>query len=160
MIEVGADLPDISVKLVDEDGARDVSLREIFASGRSVLFSLPGAFTPTCNTNHLPGFVDAAPELRAKGIEQIICLAVNDHHVVKAWAEGSGALGPVRFIADGAANLANLLGIDKDMAGTMGIRAVRCAILLKNGVVEATFTEDQPGMVTSTGAPAILRFIE
>jgi putative transcriptional regulator len=115
MIEVGAALPDISVKLIDEDGARDVSLREIFASGRSVLFSLPGAFTPTCNTNHLPGFVDAAPELRAKGIEQIICLAVNDHHVVKAWAEASGALGPVRFIADGAANLANLLGIDKDM---------------------------------------------
>lgn len=160
MIVAGTKFPDVTVKLIDENGARDVSTAEILSTGRSIVFSVPGAFTPICSANHLPGFIEAAMQFQNKGIDRIICLAVNDHHVVGAWAKASEALGAVSFIADGTASLAKLLGIDKDMAGTMGVRAVRAAMLVKNGVVEAAFTEDQPGMVTSTGAPAMLRFIE
>lgn len=159
MIETGSVFPHVALKIIDENGVADAQSADIFDKGRSVLFSLPGAFTPTCSVDHLPGYVAAADALKAKGIDRIICLTVNDHHVVKAWAEASGALGRVMFIADGAATLAKLLGVDKDMAGTMGIRAFRSAMLIKDGIVEAAFTENQPGIVTSTGAAAILDFV-
>lgn len=160
VIEKGSAFPSVAVKLVNAYGIMDTNSDEIFGAGRTVVFSVPGAFTPTCSVSHLPGFVAAAKDLHNKGIQRIICLAVNDHHVVKAWAEASKALGSVEFIADGTASLAKALGIDKDMAGTMGVRAKRAAFLVKDGIIEAAFTENQPGVVTSTGALAILEFID
>lgn len=157
MIQKGDSVPSAPVKLVNNSGTTDADSATILGEGKIVLFTLPGAFTPTCHSNHLPGYVTAADELRAKGVNRIICLTVNDHHVVKAWAEALGALGVVEFIADGNAELAKALGLDKDMsAGGMGTRAIRAALILNNGTVEAAFTENQPGQVTSSGAPAIL----
>lgn len=157
MIQKGDSVPSVPVKLVDNNGPTDVDSAAILGEGKIVLFTLPGAFTPTCHNNHLPGYVSAADDLRAKGVNRIICLTVNDHHVVKAWAEALGALGVVEFIADGNAELSKALGLDKDMSGAgMGTRAIRAALILNNGTLEAAFTENQPGEVTSSGAPAIL----
>ena len=126
-------------------------------SGRVVFFTVPGAFTPTCHTNHLPGYIELADAIKAKGVDRIVCGTVNDHHVVKAWAEATGAVGKVDFIADGNAALCKAMGLDRDMlAGGMGIRFIRAAIIINNGRVEAVYAEKAPGEVTSSGAPAVL----
>jgi len=161
MIQNGDAIPSVAIKLINKGGVTDADSATIFGDGRVVLFTVPGAFTPTCHNNHLPGYVSAADAFRAKGINRVICMTVNDQHVVKAWADASGALGAVEFIADGNGALTKALGLDKDMSGGgMGTRAIRAALIIKDGIVEALFTEDQPGQVTSSGAPAILDIIE
>jgi len=157
MIAVGDRIPQTGVKLVNKSGPLDADSAVVLGSGTIVLFSLPGAFTPTCHTNHLPGYIDNADALKSFGVDRIICLTVNDHHVVRAWAEATGALDKIEFIADGNADLTRALGLDKDMhASHMGIRAVRAALVVKDGIVRNVFTEAKPGQVTSSGAPAIV----
>jgi glutaredoxin/glutathione-dependent peroxiredoxin len=157
MIARGDDIPSVPVKLVDATGATDADSRAILGQGRVVFFTVPGAFTPTCHTNHLPGYLDLVDAIRAKGIDRIVCGAVNDHHVVKAWAAASGALGKIDFIADGNASLCRALGLERDMSGSgMGIRYIRAAIVLDNGRIGAVYAEKVPGEVTSSGAPAVL----
>lgn len=161
MIQQGDAIPSVAVKLVNKSGVIDGDSATIFGDGRVILFTVPGAFTPTCHNNHLPGYLSAGEALRTKGVNRIICMTVNDHHVVSAWADASEALGVVEFIADGNATLTKALGLDKDMSGGgMGTRAIRSALVIKDGIVEAVFTEDQPGQVTSSGAPAIVEFLE
>jgi peroxiredoxin len=148
------------VKLVDADGATDTTSDAVLGAGLVVFFAVPGAFTPGCHLNHLPGFVANEAKLRAAGVDRIVCAAVNDHHVMKAWAEASGALGKIDFLADGNAELARALGLAKDFSGSgMGERFMRSALLIRNGVVDAVFIEEAPG-VTATGAPAILMALE
>ncbi|MFD1944476.1 peroxiredoxin [Paradevosia shaoguanensis] len=160
MIESGEAIPSVPVKLVDGNGISDTTSDAVLGNGRVVFFAVPGAFTPTCHVNHLPGFIANADKLRAAGVDRIVCAAVNDQHVVKAWAEASGALGKIDFIADGNAALARALGLDKDLAGAgMGTRFTRSAMLITNGIADAVFVEDAPG-VTATGAPAILMALE
>ena len=160
MIEIGDPIPSVPIKLIDATGTTDTTSDQVLGSGRVVFFTVPGAFTPTCHTNHLPGFVANAGKLKAAGVDRIVCGATNDHHVMKAWAIASDALGAVDFLADGNALLAKALGLDKDMSDTgLGWRYRRSAMLLRNGVVEAIFVEDKPG-VTATGAPAILMALE
>ena len=154
MIQTGDKLPSVPVKLVDANGISDADSAAILGTGRVVLFAVPGAFTPTCDTSHLPGFVGAAGRLRAAGIDRIVCATVNDHHVTKAWAERSEALGKVDFIADANARLADALGLAKDFAD-LGHRFARFALVARNGVVEHLFIQDVAG-VTVSGAPAIL----
>lgn len=157
MIEPGSAMPSVPVKLVDKLGASDVDMAQLTAKGRSVLFSLPGAFTPTCHNDHLPGYIELADRIKAKGVDRILCATVNDHHVVSAWAKATEALGKLEFIADGNAALAKALGLDKDMsAGGMGVRFIRAAIVVQDGEIVAVYAEDAPGQVTSSGAPAIL----
>jgi peroxiredoxin len=119
-----------------------------------VLFGVPGAFTPTCDTSHLPGFIGAADRIKAGGVNRIVCATVNDHHVVKAWAERSDALGKIDFIADAHGRLAEALGLAKDF-GDLGRRYARFAMIAKDGVVQQVFVQDVAG-VTVSGAPAIL----
>lgn len=160
MIKSGDGVPSVPVKLVDGSGIADTASDAVLGKGRVVFFAVPGAFTPTCHVNHLPGFIANADKLRAAGVDRIVCAAANDQHVVKAWAEASGALGKIDFIADGNAALAKALGLDKDYSGAgMGTRFARSAMLITNGVVDAVFLEDAPG-VTATGAPAILMALE
>lgn len=157
MIQPGAIVPSVPIKLVDASGSTNADSRVVLSSGKVVFFTLPGAFTPTCHVNHLPGFVELAEQIKAKGVDRIICGTVNDHHVVKVWGEVTGALGKIDFIADGNAELAKALGLAKDMSASgMGFRFIRAAIVVNNGTVEAVYTEDAPGLVTSSGAPAIL----
>jgi peroxiredoxin len=100
------------------------------------MFSLPGAFTPTCSAKHLPGFVAKLPELKAQGIDMIACLSVNDAHVMKAWAEQHDALGKIVMLADGSGNFSKALGIDYDSPG-MGLRARRGLFTIEDGTVKS-----------------------
>lgn len=160
MIERGETIPSIGIKLVTASGVEDTTSDAALGNGLVVLFSVPGAFTPTCHVNHLPGFVANAGKLHAAGVDRIVCAATNDHHVMKAWAEASGALGEVEFLADGNGDFAKALGLDKDLGQFgMGTRYARAAMIIRDGVVEAVFVEDAPG-VTATGAPAILMALE
>ena len=154
MIQAGDKLPSVPVKLVDAEGVSDADSAEILGRGRVVLFGVPGAFTPTCDTSHLPGFVSAADRIRGGGVDRIVCATVNDHHVVRVWAERSDALGKVDFIADAHGRLAEALGLAKDF-GDLGRRFARFAMIANNGVVQQVFVQDVKG-VTVSGAPAIL----
>src|ERR1700712_729861 len=100
MIKAGDTLPSLPVKLIDAAGVTDADTLSILGKGRVVLFGVPGAFTPTCDTAHLPGFVATADRIKAAGVSRIVCATVNDHHVTQAWAERSDALGKIDFIAD------------------------------------------------------------
>lgn len=160
MIERGSPIPSVRTKLVNAEGATDTTSDAVLGTGLVVLFAVPGAFTPTCHVNHLPGFIANESKLRARGVSRIVCVSVNDHHVMKAWAEASGALGKIDFIADGNAELAEALGLAKDFSGSgMGKRFARSAMLIRDGVVDAVFVEDAPG-VNASGAPAILMALE
>jgi peroxiredoxin len=158
MIQSGKVVPSVPIKLVTADGIADAASDEVLGKGRVVLFSVPGAFTPTCHVHHLPGFLANEAKLRAAGVDRIVCAAANDHHVVKAWAEATGALGKIDFIADGEARLAEALGLAKQMAA-MGTRYARAAMIIEDGIIKASFLEDAPG-VNATGAPAILMALE
>lgn len=154
MIQAGDRLPSVPVKLVTAAGVADADSAAVLGTGRVVLFAVPGAFTPTCDTSHLPGFVGAHAKLRAAGIDKIVCAAVNDHHVLKAWAERSDALGKVDFLADACSKLAEAMGLAKEFGG-LGRRFARFALIARDGVVEHLFVQDVAG-VTVSGAPAIL----
>jgi peroxiredoxin len=157
IIEAGDRIPSIAVKLVDASGIADTTSDAVLGQGRVVFFTVPGAFTPTCHTNHLPGFLANAAKLKAAGVDRIVCGSVNDHHVMKAWATASEALGVIDFLADGSGVLAKALGLDKDMtASGMGVRYVRAALVIEDGVVKSAFVEDKPGQVTGSGAAAVI----
>jgi peroxiredoxin len=158
MIEAGDKIPSVPIKLVDPNGISDATSDAVLGAGTVVFFGVPGAFTPTCDTSHLPGFVANAQKFAALGVTRIVCGAVNDHHVVKAWAERSDALGKVDFIADGEGLLADALGLSKQMSG-MGKRFARFAMLIEDAVVRETFVQDVAG-VTVSGAPALLLALE
>lgn len=160
MIERGNAVPSVGIKLVTASGIEDADAQAVLGTGTVVLFAVPGAFTPTCHVNHLPGFLANSDKLSAAGVDRIICVATNDHHVMKAWAEASDALGKVDFIADGNGQLAKALGLDRDFAAHgMGLRYARSALIVRDGVVDAVFVEDAPG-VNASGAPAILMALE
>lgn len=160
MVERGTAIPSVPVKLVDASGISDSTSDAILGSGTVAFFSVPGAFTPTCHVNHLPGFIANEGKLRAAGVTRIVCASVNDQHVMKAWAEATGAIGKIDFIADGNAALAEALGLAKDFAGAnMGKRYARAAMVIRDGVVKSVFVEDAPG-VSGSGAPAVLMALE
>ena len=154
MIQPGDTLPTVPVRLIDAAGVTQTDTSAVLGRGRVVLFGVPGAFTPTCDTAHLPGFVANASKIRALGIDRIVCAAVNDHHVLKAWAERSEALGKVDFIADAKAEFAQAIGLTKE-SNDLGRRFRRFAMIVRDGRVEKLFVQDVAG-VTVSGAPAIL----
>ena len=109
-----------------------------------MLFVVPGAFTPTCSAKHLPGFVKLADKFRAAAIDKIACMAVNDAHVMRAWAEANDAVGIIDMIADIRTEISDALGLTRDMGPIMGRRAARCAMLVDHGIVQSIFMEE-PG---------------
>ena len=158
MIQPGDAIPAVPVKLVRADGVTDTTADAVLGHGRVVFFAVPGAFTPTCDTSHLPGFVATAGKMRARGVKRIVCATVNDHHVVRAWAERSEALGAVDFIADPHAALADAFGLIKQ-SSDLGKRFQRFAMIIDEGVVQNVFVQDVAG-VTVSGAPAVLLALE
>jgi peroxiredoxin len=157
-IQRGDRIPSVPVKLVGKGDTVDTTSDAVLGTGKVVFFAVPGAFTPTCDTSHLPGFVANVGKFKALGVDRIVCGAVNDHHVTKAWAERSDAIGKVEFIADGDGNLADALGLSKQISG-MGKRFARFAMIIDNGVVNDLFVQDVAG-VTVSGAPAVLLALE
>jgi len=120
------------------------------------MFSLPGAFTPTCSQKHLPGYVEKLPELKAAGVDLVACLSVNDAWVMKAWAEQHDALGKIVMLADGSAAFTKALGIELDLTGpSMGVRAARGVLTIDDGVVTSIEME-APGKFDVSGADACL----
>lgn len=158
MIRPGDSIPSVPIKLVDGSGVSDTTSDAVLSHGRVVFFGVPGAFTPTCDTSHLPGFVANRGKFAALGVSRVVCGTVNDHHVTKAWAERSDALEKVDFIADAHARLAEALGLDKSFAD-LGKRYARFAMIVVDGVVKDLFVQDVAG-VTVSGAPAVLLSLE
>ena len=160
MIDSGSPIPSVSVKLVSAEGTSDTTSDAVLGSGTVVFFAVPGAFTPTCHVNHLPGFVANITKLRAAGVDRVVCASVNDAHVMKAWAEASNALGDIDFLADGNGALAEAMGLARDFSGGgMGTRFARSAMIIRDGIADAVFIEDGRG-VNASGAPAILMALE
>lgn len=155
-IEIGSRMPDGTLTVVTDDLPREVAASEFFGGRRIVLFAVPGAFTPTCHMNHMPGFVRNADAMRAKGVDEIAVIAVNDRFVMATWREMSEAKG-ITFIADGSARYVRALGMDLDASDFgMGVRAKRFAALIDDGVVRELGVEDNPGEVSASGADDLL----
>ena len=156
-INVGERLPNATLRLVAPDGPKPVETKDYFAGKTVVLFGLPGAFTPTCHKNHLPGFIAAEARFKAKGVDAIAMTAVNDHYVLGAWAEATGAAGHVDFLADGAGAFAKALGLDVDLsAGGLGLRSKRYSMLVVDGMVKELNVEPEPGKADLSGAEHLL----
>ena len=156
-IAVGESLPNVTLTLVTPDGPKPVAAKDYFAGKTVVLFGLPGAFTPTCHKNHLPGFVANEAAFKAKGVDAIAMTSVNDPFVLAAWAEASGSGGRVDFLADGSAVFAKAVGLDLDLTERgMGLRSKRYSMLVKDGVVKELNVEPQPGVADLSGAEHIL----
>lgn len=156
MIKTGDKLPETTLAQVTPDGAEQVSTADFFAGRRVALFSVPGAYTPTCSARHLPGFVDQADALKAKGIDEIACTAVNDAFVLGAWGRSSGANGKVTLLADGNGAFASALGLDFDASAFgMGRRGQRFAMVVNDGTVEKLFVEE-PGEFRVSSAEHLL----
>ena len=155
-IQVGDKFPSVTIKQASPEGAVDINPAEVFAGKKVVMFSLPGAFTPTCSGKHLPGYVAKYEELKATGVDLIACLSVNDHHVMLAWAKEHDAVGKILMLADGNATLSKALGIDLDMsAGNLGTRARRGAYIIEDGKFTAVEIE-QPGKFEVSSVEACL----
>jgi len=141
-IKVGDRMPAGSFTQVTKDGPQKISAEDFFKGKKVVLFSVPGAFTPTCDAKHLPGFVEKASDLRAKGVDTIACIAVNDAFVMKAWGKSQNTDGKVEMLADGNGDYTKALGLDFDASGFgMGLRGQRFALLVDNGVVKQVNVE-------------------
>jgi len=155
-IKVGDKMPAGVLSKMTKDGPQKVSTEELFSGKKVVLFSVPGAFTPTCDAKHLPGFVQQADALRAKGIDTIACMAVNDVFVMNAWGKASNVGDKVVMLADGNADYAKALGLELDAKGYgMGIRGQRFAIVVDNGVVKGLYVEG-PGEFKVSSAEHVL----
>lgn len=143
-IKVGDKMPSGTLTIATKDGPQKVSADDFFKGRKVVLFSVPGAFTPTCDAKHLPGFVEKADELRRKGIDAIGCLSVNDAFVMKAWGKSQNTDGKVEMLADGNAEYTKALGLDMDASGYgMGTRGQRFSLLVDNGVVKQVNVEEK-----------------
>ena len=151
-ISVGDRLPKANLVKATPEGPQPVDSEDYFRGRRIALFSVPGAFTPTCSARHLPGFVDRADEIRAKGIDEIACTAVNDAFVLQAWSEGAGAQDKVTMLADGNGEFAAALGLEMDGSKFgLGRRGQRFAMVVNDGVVEQLHVEE-PGSFNVSSA--------
>ncbi len=138
-IAVGDKIPAVTIKTTD---MKDITTAEIFGGKKVVLFAVPGAFTPTCSNEHLPGFIEKAAELKAKGVDTIACVSVNDAFVMGAWGKDRGTDDKILMLADGNADLAKALGLDFDGSGIgFGVRSQRYALVADDGVVSQLFVE-------------------
>lgn len=156
VIQAGDKLPPGSFDVMTADGPGKLSSDELFAGRKVVLFSLPGAFTPTCSKGHLPGFVRHADEIREKGVDEIACLSVNDVWVMDAWARDQGVGDSIRMLADGNATYSRALGLTfNGSAGGMGVRGQRFAMIVEDGIVEHLAIE-VPRQFEVSSAEAIL----
>ena len=159
-IKVGDKLPSVTLRQVTPEGPKEVTTDSFFGGRKVALFAVPGAFTPACSQRHLPGFVGKAAELKAKGIDEIACVAVNDAAVLGAWARDQKSEGKVTMLADGSGDFARALGLELDLKRLgLGMRSQRYSMLVEDGVVKSFNLEPQPGQVEASSAEAMLKAI-
>jgi peroxiredoxin len=155
-IQVGDKVPSVKVKVVRADGTKEANSAELFAGKKAVLFAVPGAFTPLCSAQHLPGFVSKADEIKKKGVTEIFCLSVNDGWVMDAWGKYRAALGKVTLIADGSGEFTKAMGLELDATGAgLGIRSQRYAAIIEDGVIRHLAVE-KPMKFEVSSAEAVL----
>ncbi len=158
-LKVGDKLPSVTLKTMTADGPKDVTTDALFAAKKAVLFALPGAFTPGCSMKHVPGFVRHYDEIKAKGVDLIACLSVNDAFVMGAWEKDQKAEGKVMMLADGNADFTKAVGLTMDGSGYgLGLRSQRYAAIIDNGVVTHLNIETAPG-VDASSAETILSLL-
>jgi glutaredoxin/glutathione-dependent peroxiredoxin len=156
-IKVGDRIPSGSFMVMSAEGPKPVTTDELFKGKKVVLFAVPGAFTPTCHRNHLPGFVKNADAIKAKGIDTIAVTGVNDVFVMDAWKKASGG-DAIEFLADGSGNWAKALGLSLDMTERgLGLRSQRYSMLVEDGVVKTLNIEEAPGKAEASGADNLLK---
>jgi glutaredoxin/glutathione-dependent peroxiredoxin len=158
-IKVGDRLPSATFTVMTGEGPKPKTTDEIFKGKKVVLFAVPGAFTPTCHKNHMPGFVKNAGAIKGKGIDSIAVTGVNDVFVMDAWKSASGADGKVdHFLADGSGNFAKALGLTADLTERgLGVRSQRYCMLVDDGVVKTLNVEDAPGKADVSGADNLMK---
>ena len=156
-INVGDKLPDTTFKVMTDNGLGDMTTQDVFAGKTVAVFAVPGAFTPTCSALHVPNFLGALDELKAKGVDTVACISVNDAFVLKAWAKATAADGKILFLADWNAEFAKATGLELDASGNgLGIRSVRFSMIVEDGVLKTLNIEEGPGVVDVTSAEKIL----
>ena len=155
-IKTGERMPQGTFKRMTKEGPKDLTSEELFKGKTVLLFSVPGAFTPTCDAKHLPGFVQLAEPIRAKGVDTIACMAVNDVFVMNAWGKSAGVGDKILMLADGNGDYARALGLELDgRKFGMGTRGQRFAILVRDGVA-ARVDVEEPGQFKVSSAEAML----
>ncbi len=159
-ISVGDTLPDATLKAIGADGAQTKSVAELFEGRTVVLFGVPGAFTPTCSNNHLPGYLENHDAILARGADTIAVISVNDHHVMTAWARFSGGEGKLVYLADGNGDFTRALGLDVDLTiAGLGVRSRRYSMIVEDRKVRTLNIETSPADAVESGAARILEQI-
>jgi peroxiredoxin len=158
-IKVGDRLPpDLKFRVMGSEGPAWKTTEELLKGKKVVLFAVPGAFTPTCSNNHLPGFLKNADAFKAKGIDTVAVTGVNDVFTFDAWKKATGAGGKIEFLADGNADFAKAIEMTFDgSAGGLGLRSKRYSMLIDDGVVKNINVEESPGKAETSGAEALLK---
>ena len=160
-IQVGDRLPQTTFRVMTADGAKPKTTDDVFAGRKVVLIGVPGAFTPTCHRNHLPGYIENAASFTDKGVDAIAVTAVNDVFVMDAWAKASGGEGKVEFLADGSGDFAKALGLTLDASGNgLGVRSKRYSMVVDDGVVKSLNIEETAGKADTSGADNLLRTMD
>ena len=156
-IQVGDQLPQATFRVMTSDGPAPKTTDEVFKGRKVVLFAVPGAFTPTCHKNHMPGFVANFDKLKAKGVDAVVATSINDIFVLDVWAKASGADGKIEIISDGNGDFAKAIGLTFDGSGFgLGTRSQRYAMIVDDGKVEALNIEDAPGKADASSAEKLL----
>ena len=156
-IKVGDKLPDATFTSMTDDGPAPRTTAETFGGKTVAVFAVPGAFTPTCHNSHLPSFLDQADALRAKGVNEIACISVNDVFVLDAWAKATTASPDILMLADGSADFTKATGMELDLTERgLGVRSKRYAMLVEDGTVKTLLIEDAPGEAVKSSADALL----
>jgi glutaredoxin/glutathione-dependent peroxiredoxin len=155
-IKVGDKIPSVTLNIMTKDGPGGISTDEIFKGKKVVMFGVPGAFTRTCSAKHLPGFVKNANTIKAKGIDAVICVSVNDAFVMDTWGKAQNVGDKVMMVADGSANFTKAIGLDVDMSGKgYGLRCRRFSMIVEDGVVKSLHVDEQ-GTFEKTAAEVLL----
>ena len=154
-IKVGDKVPSVNLAHMTESGPGGLASDELFGGRKVVMFAVPGAFTPTCSAAHLPGFVANADRIKAKGVDEIVCISVNDAFVMDAWGKAQNA-DAIHMVADGNGEFARAAGLELDLVGLgLGVRSQRYAMVVEDGVVTHLHV-DEPAKVVGSGAESIL----
>ena len=157
-VQVGDSIPDVTLKIMGENGPEDISTADVFSGKKVVMFAVPGAFTPTCSNAHLPGFVANADKIKEKGVDTIVCISVNDAFVMDAWGKAGNAE-EIMMVGDGNCGLANALGVTMDGSGFgLGTRSMRYSLVAEDGKI-TTLNLEQGGAYEVSSADAILEVL-
>jgi glutaredoxin/glutathione-dependent peroxiredoxin len=157
-IQVGDRLPQSTFRVMTPEGPAAKTTDDVFKGRKVVLFAVPGAFTPTCHRNHLPGFLANAAAIKGKGIDAIAVTGVNDIFVMDAWTKAAGVTNEIEVLADGNGDFAKALGLTMDGSGHgLGTRSQRYAMVVEDGIVKSLAVEDAPSKADASGAEALLK---